>query len=103
MSAVFLYLAVAVPYTLFVVLYAAISRPRDAMGYSLLLSKTVIATLAWNAVLALWLVDYPGQEIVRVFVVGGAIIAGWSQLVLLIIEQRRARRCRRLPDEATPR
>ena len=93
MSTVLLYLAVAVPYSAFVVLYAARSRPRDALGYSLLLSKTVIALLAWNAVLALWLGDYPGREVVRAVIVGGALVAGWSQLFLLIREQRRARRC----------
>lgn len=95
MTVVLLYLAVAVPYTLFAILYAAISRPRDALGHSLLLSKTVIAVLAWNAVLALWLGEYPGRTAVRVFVVGGALVAGWTQLYLLIQEQRRARRCKK--------
>lgn len=93
---VVLYLAVAVPYTLFVVLYAAVSRPRSAIGRSLLLSKAVVAALAWNAVLALFFGEYAGREFVRTFIVGGALIAGWAQLGLLIREQRRARRC---PDE----
>lgn len=93
-AALVLYLAVAVPYSLFVILYATRSPwYRTGLGRSLLLSKMVIAVLALNAVLALAFGDYPGREAVRVFVVGGAIVAGWSQLVLLIKEQRRARRC----------
>lgn len=94
MTVILLYLAVAVPYTAFVVLYSTRSPwYATGLGRSLLLSKTVIAALAINAVLSLWLGEYPGKEIVRVFIVGGAIVAGWSQLILLIIEQHRARRC----------
>lgn len=90
-----LYLLVAVPYSLFVILYATRSPwYRTAMGRSLLLSKAVIAALSVHAVLSLWFGDYPGRDMVRVFVVGGAITAGWTQLTLLIIEQRRARACR---------
>lgn len=92
MPAVLLYLLVAVPYTLFVILYAFVSRPKSAIGRSLLLSKLVIALLAWNAILALWFGEYFLREAVRWLIVGGAIIAGWSQLVLLIMEQRKARR-----------
>jgi hypothetical protein len=88
---VLLYLAVAIPYTLFVILYAAVSRPRSAIGRSLLLSKLVIAALAWNAVAALVFDDYPAREFVRTFIVGGAILAGWTQLALLIREQRASR------------
>lgn len=92
-----LYLLVLVPYTLFVVLYATRSPwYRSAMGRSLLLSKSVIAALAWNAVLALWLGDYTGRGVIRVFIVGGAIVAGWAQLILLVIEQRK-------PDDGQPR
>lgn len=88
-----LYLAVAIPYTLFVVLYAAVSRPHDALGRSLLLSKCVIAVLAWNAVLSLANPGgYPGQTLVRILVTGGALVAGWWQLSLLLIDQRNARR-----------
>lgn len=89
---VLMYLAVAVPYTLFVVLYAAISRPKSGIGHSLLLSKTVIAALAWNAILAMVFGEYPGREAVRTFIVGGALVAGWAQLYLLVREQRAARR-----------
>lgn len=89
-----LYLAVAVPYSLFVILYATRSPwYRTGIGRSLLLSKAVIAVLSVNAVLGLAFGPYPGQGVVRAFVVGGAIIAGWSQLTLLILEQRNARRC----------
>jgi hypothetical protein len=88
-----LYLAVAVPYTAFLILYAVVSRPKTAIGRSLLLSKAVIVALAWNAVLSLALGDYPGRDLVRVFAVGGAIVAGWWQLTLLLIEQRRDRGC----------
>lgn len=92
--AVWLYLAVAVPYTAFVVLYLTRSPWfRTALGRSLLLSKAVIAALAWNAIFALAFGDYPGREVLRVFIVGGALIAGWSQLYLLIREQRAQRRC----------
>lgn len=88
------YLLVAVPYTLFVVLYATRSPwYQTALGRSLLLSKTVIATLSIHAVLALWLGPYPGQFILRVFIVGAAIVAGWWQLTLLVLEQNKARRC----------
>ena len=93
MSVVFwLYLAVAIPYSLFVILYASRSPwYRSGLGRSLLLSKAVIAALAWHAVLVLFMEDYPGEMFVRALVVGGAIIAGWSQLILLAIEQKRAR------------
>lgn len=94
---VLLYLAVAMPYTAFVILYAAISRPRSGIGRSLLLSKAVIAALSWNAILALLFGEYPGREIVRTFIVGGALVAGWAQLALLIREQRASRR---EPDES---
>lgn len=89
-----LYMAVAVPYTAFVLLYGFRSPWwATGMGRSLLLSKAVIAALAINAVLALYFGEYPGRDLVRAFVVGGAIIAGWSQLILLVLEQRRDRRC----------
>lgn len=86
-----LYLAVAIPYTLFVLLYGFRSRPGSAIGRSLLLSKLVIAALAWNAILAVQFGEYPGREFVRTFIVGGALIAGWTQLALLIREQRASR------------
>lgn len=99
MTTVVLYLAVAAPYTLFVILYATRSPwYRSVLGRSLLLSKAVIAALAWNAVLAFAFGDYPGRDAVRVFVVGGALLAGWTQLWLLIHEQRAARRERRSND-----
>lgn len=93
MNAIFwLYVLVAVPYTLFVVLYATRSPwYRTAIGRSLLLSKIVIATLSIHAVLSVIFGDYPLKEAVRMFVVGAAIVAGWSQLILLVIEQYRAR------------
>jgi hypothetical protein len=91
-SPVIWYLLVLIPYTAFVILYAFRSPWWETgMGRSLLLSKTVIAALSWNAVLALWLGEYPGRGAVRVFVVGGAIVAGWSQLYLLLKEQHAAR------------
>lgn len=89
--AVWLYLAVAIPYTLFVVLYAFVSRPRDPLGHSLLLSKSVIAVLSWHVVVSLAWPGYPGQDVVRAFVVGCAIVAGWWQLYLLLSDQRNAR------------
>jgi hypothetical protein len=91
---IWLYLLVLIPYGLFVLLYAFRSPwYRSWLGRSLLLSKLVIALLALNAVLVLAFEDYPGRDFVRAFVVGGAIVAGWSQLFLLIREQRAARRC----------
>lgn len=101
MSTAVLYCAIAIPYTLFVILYAVVSRPRDAIGRSLLLSMFVVALLAWNAVLALWLGDYAGRMVVRVLVIGGALVAGWSQLALLVREQRAARRCPTSDTEET--
>jgi hypothetical protein len=90
-----LYAAVAVPYTLFVVLYGTRSPWwRAGIGRSLLLAHAVTALLAWNAVLALGWPDYPGRGAVRVLIVCGALVAGWTQLALLVIEQRRARRCK---------
>lgn len=96
--AVGLYLAVAVPYTLFVLLYASRSQwYATPLGRSLLLSKTVLALLSWNAVFSLAFGGYPGQGLVRVLIVGGAIIAGWSQLILLIAEQSKQPRADDLP------
>jgi hypothetical protein len=94
--AVWMYLAVAVPYTLFVVLYATRSRWWVSnIGRSLLLSKGVIALLSIHVVVSLAFPSYPGQEAVRLLVVGGAIVAGWWQLALLVKEQQRARRRKR--------
>jgi hypothetical protein len=97
------YLLVLIPYTAFVVLYATRSPWWETgMGRSLLLSKTVIAALSWNAVLALWLGEYPGRDIVRGLIVGAAIVAGWSQLYLLVREQHAARhlaRCHTSPGD----
>lgn len=102
-AAFWLYLSVAIPYSLFVILYATRSPwYKTGMGRSLLLSKTVIAVLSIHAVLSLLFPHYPGQDSVRGFVVGGAIIAGWSQLVLLFIEQERARRCPESTPEENP-
>lgn len=98
-----LYLAVALPYSLFVILYMARSKwYATAMGRSLLLSKSVIAALAVNACLAFAWPDYPGQDVVRVFIVGGALVAGWSQLTLLILEQRRDRQRHKERDVQAP-
>lgn len=87
-----LYLLVAIPYSLFVVLYSTRSPwYATAMGRSLLLSKTVIALLSIHVCLILAFGDYPGSAVVRALVVGGAILAGWTQLFLLIREQRAPR------------
>lgn len=91
-----LYLAVGIPYTLFVILYATRSPwYRTGMGRSLLLSKSVIAALVWNALLGMLFGEFPGRPALRVFIIGGAIVAGWTQLFLLLKEQRAARRCPR--------
>lgn len=88
-----LYLLVAIPYTAFVLLYATRSKWWvSPLGRSLLLSKSVIALLASNAVLGLALGNYPGRDVVRGVIVGSAIVAGWYQLSALIRIQQEERR-----------